>query len=420
MTTGGRPRRASAAGRAVTGAAAALLFSTVLPASAAVRIPDGAAGRQPAAVARTLDKEQKLPRMPSVLDPEAGGAACTPASAVRARKQDWARQRLDLDKVRAYGMGEGVTVAVIDTGVATGAAGLEGRVTAEGDAGQDCVGHGTFVAGLVAGEAGGSPDLGGVAPRAKVLGLSGTDELGRPDAGKIASALRAAASAGADVITVSAALPERDADLTAAVAAARKAGAVVVAAAAPDPSRAGADPAPSRKYWPASEPGVVSVVGILPSGDRPDHALRTPDVDLAAPGAGIVSGGPRGDGSYLGSGPSSAAAFVAGAAAVVRGAYPDASADEVVRRLLSTAYPARIPQLDPYAAVTGVLGFAGHAAERGDPGPVRMRSTAEADRATGRATWLALGGVAGVLAVLWTVFTLSRARARRWRPAGRY
>ncbi|WP_219818817.1 S8 family serine peptidase, partial [Streptomyces sp. SM5] len=63
-----------------------------------------------------------------------------------------------------------VTVAVIDTGVASSAAALKGRVTSRGEGGEDCVGHGTFVANLVAGAGGGTPGLSGVAPRARVLG----------------------------------------------------------------------------------------------------------------------------------------------------------------------------------------------------------------------------------------------------------
>ncbi|MGV9574404.1 hypothetical protein ACWDRX_35710, partial [Streptomyces nigra] len=88
------------------------------------------------------------------------------------------------------------------------------------------------------------------------------------------------------------------------------------------------------------------------------------------------------------------------------------------QRLTATAYPADIPQLDAYAAVTTVLGGpdappAGErAAER-----VAVRDTSDADAATGRATLLTLLGSALVLAVLWAAFTLPRARARGWRPA---
>ncbi|MEV6618367.1 S8 family serine peptidase [Streptomyces sp. NPDC051051] len=406
-----RPARGAA--RLVSGAglAAALLLPAAVPAHAAP--PSG----MPAADG---EKGQQLPAMPSAFDAEADDVTCTPASKEKAEKQDWSRQRLDLDRLHAHGTGAGVTVALIDTGVATGAAGLDGRVSAQGAAADDCVGHGTFLAGLIAGTGGASPRLAGIAPGAKILALRGTDERGTASADLVVRALREATEARAGVIAVAVALPRRDAALTRAVAEARRAGAVVVAAATPDPpSRSGTDDIPSRTYWPAGEPGVLSVADMLPGGTRPKDALPTDGIDLAAPGAGVVSGGPRGKGHYLGGGASVATAYTAGAAAVVRAAHPDDSADAVTRRLTATAYPADIPQLDPYAAVTTVLGDAGAStgADERAADPVTVRDTASADRATSRAGLLVLLGSAAVLAVLWAGFAFSRARARGWRPA---
>lgn len=160
---------------------------------------------------------------------------------------------------------------------------------------------------------------------------------------------------------------------------------------------------------------------MLPGGVRPDGSLPTYGVDLAAPGAGVVSGGPRGTGHYLGGGVPVATAYAAGAVAAVRAAHPDDSPEDVVRRLTATAYPADIPQLDAYAAVTSVLGEPAGSDGPGDKAgaePVTVRDTAATDRATGRATLFVLLGSAAVLAVLWAGFALSRARARGWRPAG--
>ncbi|MCF4140854.1 S8 family serine peptidase [Streptomyces sp. Tue 6430] len=405
-----RPARGAARLLSGAGLAAALLLPAAVPARTAPLVgPPTADG----------GKGQRLPGMPSAFAADAEDVTCTPASGEKAKKQDWSRQRLDLDRLHRHGTGAGVTVALIDTGVATGAAGLDGRVLAEGAAGDDCVGHGTFLAGLIAGTGGDSPGLAGVAPGARILALRGTDARGRADAGLVVRALREATEARAGVIAVAVALPRRDAALTRAVAEARRAGAVVVAAATPDPpSRGSADDVPSRTYWPAGEPGVLSVADMLPGGTRPEGSLPTDGIDLAAPGAGVVSGGPRGKGHYLGGGASVATAYTAGAAAVVRAAHPGEPADAVTRRLTATAYPADIPQLDPYAAVTTVLGDAAApagAARAADP--VTVRDTASADRATGRAGLLVLLGSAAVLAVLWAGFTLSRARARGWRPA---
>ncbi|NUW04059.1 S8 family serine peptidase [Streptomyces sp. CAI 127] len=406
----GRPR----AGRLLYGVslAAALVVPVAVPAQAApvTRAPaaDGAKG-------------QELPGMPTALDPRAEAVACTPASKEQAKKQDWSRQRLDLDRLHRHTTGSGVTVALISTGVDPGAEGLDGRVTAQGQAADDCVGQGTFLAGLIAGTGGPTPRLAGVAPGAKVLALRGTDRHGLPDPALVTAAVRAATTAKADVIAVAVALPRKDTALTRAVAEARKAGAVVVASATPEPpSRGSADEIPSRTYWPAGEPGVLAVADMLPAGARPDSALPTEGIDLAAPGAGVVSGGPRGKGHYLGGGVAVATAYAAGAAAAVRATHPEASADAVTRRLTATAYPADIPQLDAYAAVTTVLGDAGApvgGAERAAE-PVAVRDTSDTDRATGRAVLFVLLGSAGVLSLLWAGFALTRARARGWRPAG--
>ncbi|MEU9185647.1 S8 family serine peptidase [Streptomyces sp. NPDC048484] len=400
------PARGAARLLSGVGCVAALLLPTAVTAQAAPlsRVP-------------TADgKGQELPGMPSSLDSD---AACTPASREKAKKQDWSRQRLDLDRLHGYSTGAGVTVALIDTGVDTGAEGLDGRVTAQGAAGDDCVGHGTFLAGLIAGAGGDSARLTGVAPGAKILALRGTDQRGQASSGLVVQALHDATEAGAGVIAVAVALPRRDAALTRAVAEARSAGAVVVAAATPEPPRGTTDEIPARTYWPAGEPGVLSVADMLPAGARPDNSLATGGIDLAAPGAGVVSGGPRGDGHYLGAGASVATAYAAGAAAAVRAARPDDSPDDVARRLTATAYPADIPQLDPYAAVTTVLGDSGASggAER-DAAPVTVRDTSSADRATDRATLFVVLGTSGVLAVLWAAFALPKARARGWRPAG--
>lgn len=404
--------RAPARGAARVLSGAGLAAALLLPAAATVQ------AAPPVRLPAADGKKQELPGMPSALDPDAEETACTPASGEKAKKQDWSRQRLDLDRLHGHGTGAGVTVALIGTGVDPGAAGLEDRVTAAGAAADDCVGNGTFLAGLIAGSGGDTPRLAGLAPDAKILALRGTDERGQPSAELVTAALNEATGAGASVVAVAVALPDRDEALTEAVAEARREGAVVVAAATPDPPRTGTDEIPSRTYWPAGEPGVLSVADMLPGGARPDSALPTTGIDLAAPGAGVVSGGPRGDGHYLGAGASVATAYAAGAAAVVRAARPDDSADAVARRLTATAYPADIPQLDPYAAVTTVLGEPGGSAgtERAAD-PVTVRDTSAADRAAGRATVFVVLGSAAVAAVLWAAFVLPRARARGWRPA---
>ncbi|MCZ1008366.1 S8 family serine peptidase [Streptomyces lydicus] len=151
----------------------------------------------------------------------------------------------------------------------------------------------------------------------------------------------------------------RQDELTAAVAHAAERGALVVAPAVPDnlpkDGNTGKPAEPAPWYWPASAPGVLSVMDYGPDGQRPQDAPRALNADLAAPGDAVVSVGPQGDGHYFGSGSSLAAARVAGAAALVRARHPKMTAQEVARQLTVAGYPDDPPRLDPYAALTTLL-----------------------------------------------------------------
>ncbi|NNN37693.1 S8 family serine peptidase, partial [Streptomyces sp. S3(2020)] len=205
------------------------------------------------ASAAPLSADQvSLPVVPSAL---ADGVACTKASTAVAKAVPWEQGALGLERTWAASAGRaggsGVTVGVVDTGVAAGAPSLKGRVTAVGSAGADCVGHGTFVAGLIAATQETGVRFAGVADRARVLAVRGTDERGAASAGSVAAGIRSAAKAGAEVIVVSPALSTGSEGLTAAVAYATTKDALVIAAAAPDPvgSATDTDPSPQPRLY---------------------------------------------------------------------------------------------------------------------------------------------------------------------------
>ncbi|MFI6340330.1 S8 family serine peptidase [Streptomyces sp. NPDC050535] len=298
----------------------------------------------------------RLPVIPGTLAPD---ASCTKESPTVMDATPWTHEVLGLSEAGKYAQGDGVTVAVVDTGVMPGARALKGRVTAAGDAGEDCVGHGSFVAGLIAGSAVDSTgaDLGGMAPHARILAVRGTDAYGRTDADRVAAGIREAARAGAQVIAVPLALSEKSGALTSAVRYAATRDCLVVAAAAPDTGSGDDTATPAAgpgTYWPAAAEDVLSVLDFGPDGTRPEGAAEPASADLAAPGDKVVGTGPRGRGAFTGSGPSFATAFVAGAAALVRSREPRLTAQQTARRLTSTAYPADAPRLDVYAALTSV------------------------------------------------------------------
>ncbi|MGW0856112.1 hypothetical protein [Streptomyces sp. NPDC002690] len=122
--------------RTLVRSGASLLLPPALTATLALAIPSAAAASGPTVA---------LPVMSARL---ADDAACTKASTTTAAATPWEHRSLELSRAARISSGAGVKVGVVDTGVATNAPTLAGRVEAVGQGGTDCVGHGTFVAGL--------------------------------------------------------------------------------------------------------------------------------------------------------------------------------------------------------------------------------------------------------------------------------
>jgi hypothetical protein len=280
------------------------------------------------------------------------------------------------------------------------------------------VGHGSFAAGLIAAAATGPGTVTGVAPGAEILALRGTDSRGNPGAAQTAQGIRTAADEGAGVIYVGQVLTGHGEELADAVAYALDKDALVVAPAAPDAAPRGADGRPDtrpRAYWPARIPDVVSVVDHGPAGTRSEAAPGALAPDLSAPGDAVVGIGVEGDGHFLGSGSSLAAAHVAGAAALVRSYLPGLSATEVARRLQEAAYPDSVPRLDAYAGLTAVLpGTRANAEAR--PEPARIPRTTAGDTRD-RALLFGGGALCVVLLIGAAMVVVPLGKARGWRPA---
>ncbi|MFI5635341.1 S8 family serine peptidase [Streptomyces sp. NPDC051664] len=295
--------------------------------------------------------------MPSLLD--RSNNPCTKASPSVFPSIPWAQQSLGLPRAQELTSGAGVTVAVIDTGVSQDAPALKGRVTAVDAAGEDCVGHGTFIAGVIAAAPTADTGVSGVAPESRILAITGLDRDGNPNEARVAAGIRAATDHGATVIDVSLTFSARTPAMVSALAYAAQHDVLVVAPGLPDEfaaPRGATDEAPPHiRVWPAAWSGVLSVVDVDVTGARPDVGAEPARADLSAPGQGIAGIGPEGHGHFLGNGPSIAAAFTAGAAALLRAYEPSLTASQVAVRLKSSAYPAPQPRLDPYGALAAVL-----------------------------------------------------------------
>lgn len=272
----------------------------------------------------------------------AAGTALPPAAPAQAadtvRDRSWHLAQMRVADAHRVTEGEGVTVAVVDSGVDASHADLTGNVLAGIDVldpanryrGQrDVVGHGTAIASLIAGHGhgpGGRDGVLGIAPKARILPVNVYDAKTRktaPDA--IGQGIRLAVERGADVVCVAGggSFARSQAD---AVGFARERNVLVVAAVGNPPDVLVAAPANIEQ--------VVAVTGVDRAG-RPVTTVRG-EIDIAAPGGDIMSARP--DGRYdIATGSSNSTAIVAGALALIRARYPKADRNEQLRRLVWTA-----------------------------------------------------------------------------------
>nr|QLK01165.1 type VII secretion-associated serine protease mycosin [Micromonospora carbonacea] len=365
--------------------------------------------------------------------PASAAPTCGPAGNPPPTEAPWALTRLDPSSAWRTTRGEGVTVAVIDSGVSATHPLLRGQVRPGRDfnalprnEGQcDEAGHGTIVAGIIAGREGTGAPFTGIAPAARILPVRvlpdarRTSDEGLP--AQIGLAIRWAVDQGADVVNLSLVTLPRP-ELAAAVEYALSKGVVVVAAAGNRQEQQQNLPA-----YPAAYPGVIAVAGVDAKGGHVGTSVSGDYVDVAAPGLDILGPAPRGQG-YLAEpqgGTSFAAAYVSGVAALVRAAHPDLTPEQVAYRLTRTAdnppdgHNAEVGYgvVNPYRAVTSVLGTRTDPPPGALPAPAPPRDPLGWQRAV--AVWVAAVGavLAGLLLAAKPI--LARGRRRGWRPGRR-
>ncbi|MGV1004199.1 MAG: S8 family serine peptidase [Candidatus Nanopelagicales bacterium] len=235
----------------------------------------------------------------------------------------------------ASSLGNGVVVAVLDTGVDSKVADLAGRVLPELDMlpdvapSPDSNGHGTFVASIIAAAHDGT-GIAGVAPGATILPVAALDEMGYGDVETVARGIIAAADAGAKVINMSLGGPDRDKVLDSACDYAHARGVVLVAAAGNSRKEG------NRVQYPAASPNVIAVGSVDQSGNVSYFSNTGKYIDIAAPGEGIYGTTPRGKSESM-DGTSAAAPHVSGAIALAAAVNPGLSADDLVSAVVGSA-----------------------------------------------------------------------------------
>jgi subtilisin family serine protease len=260
--------------------------------------------------------------------------------------------------------GAGVTVAIVDTGVALDHGDLAANawnnpadpkngidddhngfvddvhgadfINDDSDPNDDA-GHGTHVAGIIGAKGNNGAGVTGVNWDAKLMALKFLDRDGSGNTADAANAIDYAVSHGARVINASWGGPAFSMALYQAVKRAGDKGVLFVAAAGNDGQNADVQPDYPAAY---DLPNVISVA----ASDRYDRLADfsnygAKSVDLAAPGDDIEStvpsfSDPTGYESF--SGTSMATPFVSGAAALYFSRFPSAGADQTKTALLSS------------------------------------------------------------------------------------
>ena len=222
------------------------------------------------------------------------------------------------DRVHEVATGEGITVAVVDTGVDTEHADLKNKIAGHKDftgRGYGAEIHGTLIAGIIAAEADNKVGISGIAPGAKVLSLKACHPHS-PQAVRaqcwssaLAKAVDFAIEKKAQVVNLSVGGRKEDKLLTRQVEAAVSHGRTVVAAAGNDGPKA--DPS-----YPAALEAVMAVTAVDVRQRLYAHATRGKFIDLAAPGVDIISTAPKGRFPAC-SGTSFATAYVSGTVALL-------------------------------------------------------------------------------------------------------
>lgn len=370
-------------------------------------------------------------------------AACDkPEQGQQISDTPWQLKELwDLSKLPPDATGRDIRVAVLDSGVDEGHPQLKGKVISTDPlksqpGSQDLCGHGTAVAGVIAGRK--LPNVGfqGIAPDAVILSarvsekVAGNDDAQPVSPQMMGDTVRWAVANGAKVINISFAYtsPTSLEPFKQAIDDAIAQGVVVIAAAGNNNTKEKGNPTP----YPAAWPGVVAVAAIGRDGARLPQSGAGDYVDITAPGVDVLAPRPGSGYSHDNTGTSFAAPMVAATAALIFDRFPGITGKEVVQRLLATADPSPGGQrshgygvgvVNPVRAVTEVVDNALPAQARALPAPsmdpVASGAAARAERLRQQALWLGAFGMVAALVAVALMLALPAGTRRRWRPAGR-
>jgi subtilisin family serine protease len=199
----------------------------------------------------------------------------------------WEIEKFNIKKHWQFSQGEGIVVAVIDTGCDIYHDDLKNNLV-EGinlvEKNKDPIdkcGHGTHVAGTIAAENNGLGMV-GVAPKAKIMPIKALDDSGRGNNQDIIQGIYWSVDRGVDFITMSLGSPVPSKKLEEAIEYARQKNVVVFCA-------AGNSGEESEILYPAKYDYPISIGAIDQNFNRTNFTCSGEELDFLAPGHDILS-----------------------------------------------------------------------------------------------------------------------------------
>ncbi|WNC17054.1 S8 family peptidase [Brevibacillus brevis] len=203
-----------------------------------------------------------------------------PVGGIATDEVPWGVRYVGAERLWKRGRGEGVNIAVIDTGISRDHYDLRDRIKG----GVNLVsgrqnGHGTHVAGIIVAELN-QKGIVGVSPEAHLYDVRAFGEDGKSSLATILRAIRWSVENRMDIVNMSFGMPQYSEALARAVERARNQGIIMVASAGNNGGEV---------EYPARYKGVIGVSAIDQKGKLADFSSRGKGANTKAPGVDILS-----------------------------------------------------------------------------------------------------------------------------------
>ncbi|MCV6638901.1 S8 family serine peptidase [Candidatus Albibeggiatoa sp. nov. NOAA] len=257
--------------------------------------------------------------------------------------EQWHLNAMGVPEMWSITQGENVTIAMLDSGIDPNQPDLAGNILFEQgyDFGDDdalpydTLGHGTQMAGLMVANCGNQIGICGIAPKAKLipykLNTQDADGFGQSSfsSADLAAAILAATATDADIISMSLVLPESVPWVEQALQYAKSVGKILVAATGNEGNE--------KVSFPASLPWVLGI-GAHDENNEPLFKSNYGDgLDLLAPGTDLWTTQAGQQYTNFTVGTSAATAITAGLLALLKAEQIEASAPEILAKLLNAS-----------------------------------------------------------------------------------